>query len=195
MVNYKNGKIYKIFNTIDDNIYVGSTCDTLINRWRGHKSAENRGSNMKLYKHVKKLGGWIHFHIVLIKDCPCENKKELFKNEGDITKELNASLNYVVIGRTQKEYGKIYKKNNLDKTRERDRKNKDRINLLRRINRAKNKERDKDEINRKYREWYAKNKKDILERTKDRREKYYIDNKLKIIEQSKNRYNLIKNNI
>src|SRR3972149_11427259 len=34
---YKNGKIYYIFNDVDSNIYIGSTCKSLKNRYNGHK--------------------------------------------------------------------------------------------------------------------------------------------------------------
>ena len=43
---YKNGKIYCIRNTIDDDIYVGSTTQLLCKRMAGHRN------NMKFNKIV-----------------------------------------------------------------------------------------------------------------------------------------------
>ena len=37
MVNYQNGKIYKITNSNTNDIYVGSTTDDLCNRLNQHK--------------------------------------------------------------------------------------------------------------------------------------------------------------
>jgi len=36
-VDYSKGKIYKITNDFNDEIYVGSTCDTLVKRFSNHK--------------------------------------------------------------------------------------------------------------------------------------------------------------
>ena len=37
MVNYADGKIYKLVNNVDNKIYVGSTCNPLRLRKSGHK--------------------------------------------------------------------------------------------------------------------------------------------------------------
>ena len=37
MPDYSKGKIYKILNTIDDEIYIGSTCETLGQRMSKHR--------------------------------------------------------------------------------------------------------------------------------------------------------------
>ena len=45
MPGYSKGKIYKILNTIDDEIYVGSTCETLSQRMARHRSDMKRLSH------------------------------------------------------------------------------------------------------------------------------------------------------
>ncbi len=37
-VDFSKGKIYKVTNDYNNDIYIGSTCDTLKSRFRKHKS-------------------------------------------------------------------------------------------------------------------------------------------------------------
>jgi hypothetical protein len=41
-MDYKNGKIYQILNTVDDACYVGSTCQALSKRMAYHRKARTR---------------------------------------------------------------------------------------------------------------------------------------------------------
>ena len=52
MVNYQNGKIYKLVNNVDDEIYVGSTTTSLSRRKGGHVDKAKYYPNRKLYKHL-----------------------------------------------------------------------------------------------------------------------------------------------
>ena len=125
MVDYKKGKIYQIKNTIDDDVYVGSTTNTLEGRMKGHR----QGSNTKckqhyaLYKNMNEYG-FDKFFIELIEEYPCNSKLELGAREGHWIKE-RGTLNKVIQGRSQQEHDKDtnckhnwYVKN-LDKIRER----------------------------------------------------------------------------
>ena len=49
--NYQNGKIYKIIDKAYETCYIGSTIDTLNNRWTGHK------------KHYKEFLNQKHGHV------------------------------------------------------------------------------------------------------------------------------------
>jgi hypothetical protein len=89
---YQNAKIYKIVNSIDKLIYVGSTIETLNIRFSKHKSRSKRSPNIKLYKHFAKLGAE-HFKIILIKNYPCAGKTELAIEEERYKIRLNAQLN------------------------------------------------------------------------------------------------------
>ena len=57
-MDYSNGKLYKILNTITDDVYVGSTCVSLDKRFAKHKSQINckNSENMKLYQKMRELG-------------------------------------------------------------------------------------------------------------------------------------------
>ena len=102
-MNYQNGKIYKITNCIDDEVYVGSTCAPLSKRLSKHISDINsKTAFMPLYQHIKKLGK-DKFCISLIEDYPCSNKTELNCREGVFIRE-QGTLNKNIAGRTHKEW-------------------------------------------------------------------------------------------
>jgi predicted GIY-YIG superfamily endonuclease len=58
MVNYGNGKVYKIINYTSDDIYVGSTCLQLSKRLSHHKEKSGESPNRKFFKFVEENGGW-----------------------------------------------------------------------------------------------------------------------------------------
>ncbi len=110
MVNYSNEKIYKIVDNISGNIYIGSTCEpSLARRLAGHVGAYKR------YKDDKKVSKITSFdilengnyEIVLLELCPCESKDELHARERYYIESLDC-VNKVIVGRTRKEYQKIY---------------------------------------------------------------------------------------
>ena len=129
MVNYGNGKIYELVNDVDDKIYVGSTTRAVSKRKGDHKALSTIYPNRKIYKHLNSIG-WKHDSIVLVEKYPCKDKEELIKREHYYFKQLGASLNTNVPGRTMKQYcednkdkiperKKQYRQENKDKIRER----------------------------------------------------------------------------
>jgi len=58
-------RVYKIINTIDDKIYIGSTSKTLEERFKQHLYDATRNNTIKLYNHMRYLG-FEHFRIELI---------------------------------------------------------------------------------------------------------------------------------
>lgn len=70
------GRIYKIYNIIDEKIYVGSTVKTLVKRLGDHIYSKNIGTNMDLYHHINKLG--LHnFRMILLEYKVVDNLQEL----------------------------------------------------------------------------------------------------------------------
>ena len=70
MVDYKKGKIYQIKNTIDDDIYVGSTTNTLEGRMKGHKGSAQYTKckqHCQLYKKMNEYG-FDKFFVELIEE-------------------------------------------------------------------------------------------------------------------------------
>ena len=75
MPDYQNGKIYKILNNIDDEIYVGSTTETLGQRMARHRQDMKRRAHYTLYKHIHELDVE-NFYIELIENYPCNDVYE-----------------------------------------------------------------------------------------------------------------------
>lgn len=75
----KSGKIYLIFNDVNDKVYVGQTIQSLNKRFNGHccYSKTDRSVNMYIKRAIHKYGR-DKFHIKLIEECPI---KELSKRE------------------------------------------------------------------------------------------------------------------
>jgi hypothetical protein len=124
---YTNGKIYRLVNSVDDEIYVGSTCSTLAKRFYGHKKDAER-ELLPAYKHLNKVG-WNNVSIVLIEEYSCENKNQLERRERYWIETLKATLNKAIPTRTIKEWhednkDKIkehnakYRADNIEKIRE-----------------------------------------------------------------------------
>jgi group I intron endonuclease len=84
MPDYSKGKIYKILNTIDGEIYVGSTCQPLSKRFYEHKRDHKREkfSRLLIYDHMLNHGEE-HFYIELLENCPCHSREELRAKEGE----------------------------------------------------------------------------------------------------------------
>ena len=105
---YSRGKIYKLVNDIDDEIYVGSTCSPLYVRLAGHKMTSYCTPKRQVYAHVLKIG-WENVDIVLIEEFPCDSKMQLHKRERYWIEELKPSLNKSIPTRTAAEYRKEHK--------------------------------------------------------------------------------------
>ena len=115
MVNYNNGKIYKIEDLGGEMCYIGSTTkDYLSKRMVAHRSN---------YKHFKTTGaknvtvfqifdkyGIDNCRIVLIELCPCDTKDELLKREAYYMKLFPCVNTHIPIKsqNTKKEYEQDY---------------------------------------------------------------------------------------
>ena len=191
MVNYRNGKIYKIVCNITDECYIGSTCEpTLAMRMSKHVG------DFKMWKAGKKnrISSFDiiergNYNIYLIESFPCNSKDELRAREGTTIRQYKSNYectNKNIAGRTSKEYeidrretkkeyreinkerihaqGKIYRENNKDKIKEKGKK-------YHEANKDKIKEK-----NKKYNEdntntikrWYEKNKEKLSAKSKEK---------------------------
>ena len=103
MPNYQEGKIYKIYNTLNDDIYVGSTTQKLCERMRDHRNVHKSKFhfNYPIYKTFREHGVE-NFFIELIEKRPCNDKDELRNTEGNYIRLLKPSLNARIEGRTNK---------------------------------------------------------------------------------------------
>lgn len=107
------GYIYKVVNRITNEIYIGSTELSLIQRFRRHKACSNK--NSKLYKNMK-LHGKDNFYIELIEEIYKDNDKCLKEIEAEyiikfdtINNGLNCNLpNGKISFEDKKNYHKEY---------------------------------------------------------------------------------------
>ena len=116
MTSYNNGKIYKIISDNTDKVYIGSTTIPLIKRFIVHKSAFNRYKlGLVGYCSSVKIFEYGDCSIKLIKDFPCNSKKELEIEEHNIIdldneKAVNSRGTSGLNGLTKAEYMKEYVK-------------------------------------------------------------------------------------
>lgn len=93
MKTYDNGKIYKLINDINADIYVGSTCSPLYKRLGEHKSmAISRRRQSHLYNTMLDIGVQ-HFRIILVENYPCASKDMLTAREQHWIDNLKPKLN------------------------------------------------------------------------------------------------------
>jgi hypothetical protein len=122
MPDFSKGKIYKLIDNTNGNIYIGSTTLPLNERLYGHTSDSRHNRNNMSSSDIIKNGD---YHIELIEDYPCQCKAELDRREGYYIHTLNC-VNQILPGRTYKERleydrqrHKTHYDNNTDKESER----------------------------------------------------------------------------
>ena len=159
--NYQNGKIYKIVCNVTNEIYIGSTIQTLNKRLKNHKYSKNCKSI-----NIINRGD---YEIILIKDYPCDSKWELEEEEGKYIRE-NDCINRKIPHRTneewkehQKEYHKEYYENNKEKNKEKKKEYYENNKEKKKIKMKEYYENNKDKIKEYYKKYYQENKKSILE--------------------------------
>ena len=67
-------KIYKISNTVDSKVYIGSTRGLLRKRWGQHKKDARDGRGFSLHAHIRAIGVE-NFNFELIKEIVVPNAK------------------------------------------------------------------------------------------------------------------------
>ena len=163
-VDYTKANIYKITNDYNDEVYIGSTCDTLMKRFSGHKTTMNTKPERKLYKLMHEIG-FERFRIELIENCACDDKYQLRQREGYFIRQLG-TLNEQIAGRDDKEYYNDTKEIRLEyakQYRERE-ENKEHIKKSSEEYREKN----RDKLNEYFKSYRQINKESIKEKTKEK---------------------------
>jgi hypothetical protein len=92
MPEYSNGKIYTIRFHNSNEIYIGSTTQSLAVRFGEHK----RKDNSPIYKLIqdKYNGNWEECYYELYENYSCNNREELCKKEGEIIRLFKDDENY-----------------------------------------------------------------------------------------------------
>ena len=104
---YQNGKIYQIVDNAFQMCYIGSTIDTLNNRFCSHKSRYYRYKlGLVNFTSVYKIFdecGIDNCKIIHMEHYPCQTREELSAREGYYIKN-NDCVNKNIAGRTRQEY-------------------------------------------------------------------------------------------
>ena len=107
MVNYLNGKIYKLVTPYSSKVYVGSTTSTLYKRLGEHK-CHYKEWILNPEKYAYRTSFDIYdfdedcVKIVLLEECPCDNRDQLCKREYEYITTLDC-VNKMITGRTNKQ--------------------------------------------------------------------------------------------
>lgn len=169
MVNYQEGKIYKIINdSMPNMVYYGSTCNTFAKRMGQHKALRDCSSRV-LFEYGNP-------QMILIEKYPCNDKMELKSRERYYI-ENNDCLNKIVPGRTEKEYREDNKEKISIKNKKHYEANKEKISLKCKEYYEANKEK----LSIKKKEYHEANKVKISIKKKE----HYEANKEKILLQKK----------
>ena len=143
MVNYQDGKIYKLVG--GGLTYIGSTTQKLSRRKSQHKAQKNYSS--------RQLIDYDDFDIILIENFPCKTKEELLARERYYIENIEC-INMQIPTRTRKEYREA----NKEKLKEYYEKNKEKKKQWDKTYREKNRDK-RNELKRKYRLRKKKEKK------------------------------------
>ena len=160
---YIEGSIYKITSDQTDDIYIGSTEETLEIRLMNHKSDYKRwlDGNHK-YLTSYEILKYDDCKITLLESSDFVSKEDLRKLEGQYIRN-NKCVNIRIEGRSQKEYYQDNKKELNEYNKEYRDKNKEKIKEYKKEYYDKNKEQQK--------EYYQKNKEQIKEYKKEYNDK------------------------
>jgi hypothetical protein len=179
----KTGKIYKIISSQGNECYIGSTTNTIRDRFRKHKNAYKRYQKINigkicLYDMFDKYG-FQSCKIILIKEYQIVDKKHLEAYEQLWISKLK-SINKNNPFHIKWLYHKDYRNQNRDKMRLYYEENKDKLNDYQRSYYYAN----TDRIANYQKDYYNNNKTKILNYYKD----YYANNKEKLKQYAKEYY-------
>jgi predicted GIY-YIG superfamily endonuclease len=93
---YEKGKIYKLVDNTNGNIYIGSTIQSLSKRKSQHKEIKNKCKSKLIINNGD-------YDIILIENYPCSSKEELFARERYFIENIEC-INKMIPGRTKKEW-------------------------------------------------------------------------------------------
>ena len=87
MPNYQNAKIYKLWSPEGDEVYIGSTTQLLCQRKAKHIYNYKQNLTCKSKLIFEKYND---VRIELLECCPCDNREEVEKKEGEYIRSYNS---------------------------------------------------------------------------------------------------------
>jgi predicted GIY-YIG superfamily endonuclease len=104
MPDYSKGKIYKIVDNTNNNVYIGSTCEPTL----AHRLAQHRSDYAKYLRGVRGLTTSFlilannNYDIVLLEECDVNSRDQLFQRER-YYQDLIPNINKLKNARTPEE--------------------------------------------------------------------------------------------
>lgn len=119
MVNYENGKIYKLYSLSKNIVYFGSTAEKYLSKRLQHHLADYKKykNNKKNFITSFKVLECEDYKIELIEEINCNNIDQLRERERFYI-ENNDCINKKIPNRTNKEYHKEWEQNNKEHIKE-----------------------------------------------------------------------------
>ena len=117
MTDYHKGKIYQIKHTMNDDIYIGSTCASLATRMTKHRYDGKHQKGHVLFDLIAEHGV-DKFYIEIIEEYPCNTKQELLAREGYYIRE-RGTINKRIAGRSYKQYYEEHKEHYVEANKKR----------------------------------------------------------------------------
>ncbi len=94
-VDYSQAKIYKITNDFNNDVWIGTTCDTLVKKFSVHKAEAIRNVRKEcIIQNKIREHGFERFRIQLVEDFPCEDVYQLRQRQGYYIREMKALNKY-----------------------------------------------------------------------------------------------------
>ena len=185
---FSKAQIYCIRNSDTDDIYIGSSCQSLSQRMAQHRLDKRRANqqNRFLYKLMNEIDE-SKFYIELLEEYPCENVNQLRKRQGELIRELKPSLNMKIDRRTDREYYEDNKETILAKNKIYNDKHREYFNDWKKQYHEDHKE----EVHKRQKEYRELKKETINQRGR----KHYEENKDIINERRRQQYQLNKEKI
>jgi len=88
------GHIYRVVNDVNEDVYIGSTIQTLTKRFKAHRSNANLNKPGRLYDLMREIGTG-HFRIESLETIECVCISELREKEHSYFQSLKPSLNMI----------------------------------------------------------------------------------------------------
>ena len=139
-INYQNGKIYCIRSHQTEQMYIGSTVNSLSKRLNGHRGKKKLFDAGKYHNVTSfEILKFDDHYIELIELYQCSSKMELERREGQLIRSEPNAVNKCIAGRTKVEYrndnreqinqkNKQYYQDNVEKHKQYYQNNRERIN-------------------------------------------------------------------
>ena len=108
MPNYQNTKIYKLWTHSNDEIYIGSTTQSLSQRLSKHRSDAKKTTKNHMCSSSILFENEGKVMIELMEEFSCENRMVACKREGELIR-ANSCINKNMPGQTQKEWCELNK--------------------------------------------------------------------------------------